>query len=109
MALSIAGSMPIVKGKGFTARAWKQLVKTFTNVTTKMEARGEELDSLNMVLETSFNALATRKKDSLRRMAVLAAGAAAPVEMLLNLWEIQVTDNIEIGIAPVQAGLSKVD
>lgn len=92
LALSIAGSVPIVKGKGLTASAWKELIKTITNVAMKMEMCGGELDSLNMVLETSFNALSARKKQELKRLAVLATGAVAPVEMLLHLWELEVNE-----------------
>ncbi|CAM9281636.1 unnamed protein product [Scytosiphon promiscuus] len=89
LVLAIAGSMPIVKGKGLTAGAWAELIETLTNVATKMETSGEELDSLGMVLETSFNALAGRKKGQLKRLAVLATGVVVPVAMLRNLWEIQ--------------------
>lgn len=90
LVLAIAGSMPVVKGKGLTAGAWEELIKEFENSVTKMEACGEELNSLNLVLETSFNALSKRRKTNFKKMAVLAAGAVAPIEMLLNLWQTEV-------------------
>lgn len=88
--LAIAGSMPAVKGKGLTAGAWEELITEFGSSVAKVEACGEELNSLNLVLDTSFNALSTRKKANFKKMAVLAAGATAPIEMLLNLWQTEV-------------------
>ena len=87
--LAIAGSMPVVKGKGLTAGAWGKLIEELENVAMKMEASDEDSDSLNVVLETSFNALTLRKKLAFKKTAVLAPGAVAPTEMLLNLWEIE--------------------
>ena len=88
--LAIAGSMPVVKGKGLAAGAWKELIKLFENVTTMMWEPGEESRSLDVVLGASFNALAARKREELLKMAVLAPSAVAPFEMLLNLWDIEV-------------------
>ena len=82
--------MPVVKGKGLAAGAWEELIKLFENVTTKMWECGEQSNSLGLVLETSFTALSARKKDSFLKTAVLAAGAIAPIAMLLNLWETKV-------------------
>ena len=91
MVLAIAGSMTVVKGKGLTAGAWKELIKEFENGAKKMDACGEDSsDSLGFVLETSFTALPARKKEGFKKMAVLAAGAVAPIEMLCNLWQTQV-------------------
>lgn len=90
LALAIAGSMPVVKGKGLNAGAWEELIKLFEDVAEKMDALGEQRTSLSFVLETSFNALAAGKKKEFLKMAVLAPGAIAPIEMLPNLWEIQV-------------------
>ena len=88
--LAVAGSMTVVKGKGLTAVAWKELIKEFENVA-KMDACGEDSsDSLGLVLETSFTALPARKKEEFKKMAVLAAGAVALIEMLCNLWQTQV-------------------
>ncbi|CAB1113143.1 unnamed protein product [Ectocarpus sp. CCAP 1310/34] len=118
LVLAIAGSMSVVKGKGLTAVAWKELAENLENVAKKMRARGEQSSSINAVLETSFDSLAVRKQeeflklavlaasinavletsfDSLAvrkqeeflKLAVLAAGALAPIEMLRNLWEIE--------------------
>lgn len=90
LVLAIVGSMPAVKGKGLNACAWEDLIADFENSVTKMEACGEELNSLNWVLETSFNALSTRKKANFKKLAVLSAGATAPIEMLVNLWQTEV-------------------
>ncbi|CAB1108053.1 unnamed protein product [Ectocarpus sp. CCAP 1310/34] len=87
LGLGMAVSMPIVKGKGLTAGAWTKLFKELENVAKKMRARGEQSTSLKLVIETSFDALLARKREE---MSVMAAGAVAPIEMLLNLWGIQV-------------------
>lgn len=56
----------------------------------KMDAWGEDSGSFNVVLETSFHGSARRNKEEFLKLAVLAAGAVAPTEMLLNLWETEV-------------------
>ncbi|CBJ26207.1 NB-ARC and TPR repeat-containing protein [Ectocarpus siliculosus] len=89
LVLAIAGSMSAVKGKGLTAVAWEELAKEFENVAKKMRARGQQSSSIKVVLETTFDSLATRKQKEFLMMAVLAAGALAPIEMLSNLWEIE--------------------
>ncbi|CAN0509657.1 unnamed protein product [Ectocarpus sp. 12 AP-2014] len=63
LGLGIAGSMPIVKGKGLTAGAWTKLVKELENVAKKMRARGEQSTSLQLVLETSFDELSAWKRE----------------------------------------------
>ena len=88
--LAIAGSMPVVKGKGLITGAWGKLVQELQNVATKLEASDEGSNSLNVVLETSFNALALTKQREFKKTAVLAPGAVASTEMLLNLWETEV-------------------
>lgn len=90
MALAIAGSMSVVRGKGLTAGAWEKLMEEFKDVSEKMRARGEQTTSIKLVLETSLDALSRRRQKEFLKMAVLAAGAVAPVEMLLNLWEMEV-------------------
>ncbi|CAN0202881.1 unnamed protein product, partial [Pylaiella littoralis] len=87
LVLAIAGSMPVVKGKGLTADAWRQLTKDLENVAKKMRISEEQSTSLSVVLETSFVALAHERQEELLKMAVLAAGAVAPIEMLRNLWQ----------------------
>ena len=82
--------MTVVKRKGLTAGAWEELIKEFENVAKKMEACGEDSRSLGLVLETSFADLPARKKEEFKKMALLAAGAVAPIEMLCNLWETKV-------------------
>ncbi|CAM9587498.1 unnamed protein product, partial [Ectocarpus fasciculatus] len=89
LVLAIAGSMPAVKGKGLRAGAWEELIRSFENVATLMWEFGETSTSLDVVLGASFNALAARKRQEFLKMAVLAAGALAPIEMLRNLWEIE--------------------
>lgn len=88
--LAIAGSMPVVKGKGLTAGAWGKLIQELEDVAMKMEASVEDSDSLTVVLETSFNALTLAKKRAFKKTAVFAPGAVASTDMLLNLWEIEV-------------------
>ena len=88
--LAIAGSMTVVKRKGLTAGAWEELIKEFENVAKKMDACGEDSHSLGLVLETNFTDLPARKKEEFKKMAVLAAGAVAPIEILRKLWETQV-------------------
>ncbi|CAN0119504.1 unnamed protein product, partial [Ectocarpus sp. 4 AP-2014] len=89
LVLAIAGSMSVVKGKGLTAVAWEELANELENVAKKMRARSEQSSSIKVVLETSFDSLAVRKQEEFLKMAVLAAGAVAPIEMLRNLWEIE--------------------
>ena len=91
LALAIVGSMSVVKGRGLKADAWEELLRLFEkNSAKKGRVRGEHSASLNMVLGTSFDVLSQRKQEELLKTAVLAPGAVAPIEMLLNLWEIQV-------------------
>ncbi|CAN0202560.1 unnamed protein product, partial [Pylaiella littoralis] len=92
LVLAIAGSIPVVKGKGLTADAWKQLTKDLENVAKEMRLSEEQSTSLSVVLETSFVALATRRQEELLKTAVLAAGAVAPIEMLRNLWQTEDTE-----------------
>eukprot|EP00903_Cladosiphon_okamuranus_P016596 g15309.t1 len=92
LVLAIAGSMPVVKGKGLTAVAWAKLIKDFDDVAEKIRARGEQSTSIKFVLETSLDALSRRRQKEFLKMGVLAAGAVAPVDMLRNLWEIEDTE-----------------
>ena len=92
LALAIAGSMPVVKGKGLKACAWEELAKHLGNEATKMWESGQEGVNINMVFEASFSALAARKRKEFLRLAVLPPGSVAPIEMLLNLWEMEVGD-----------------
>ncbi|CAM9432773.1 unnamed protein product [Ectocarpus sp. 12 AP-2014] len=89
LVLAIAGSMSVVKGRGLTSVAWEELAKELENVAKKMRARGQESSSIKVVLETSFDTMAARKQEEFLKMAVLAAGTLAPIEMLRNLWEIE--------------------
>eukprot|EP00903_Cladosiphon_okamuranus_P022363 g20568.t1 len=91
LVLAIAGSMPLVKGNGLSAGAWGKLVEELEDVATKMDASDEGSDSLQFVLETSFNALTLAKKRAFKKTAVLAPGAIASTQMLLNLWETEDT------------------
>ncbi|CAM9419423.1 unnamed protein product [Scytosiphon promiscuus] len=93
--LAIAGSMPVVKGKGLTVGAWEELMKLFENAATMMWESGEESTSLDVVLGVSFNALAGKQREEFLKMAVLAPGAVAPIEMLQNLWEIEDVKDVE--------------
>lgn len=78
--------MPVVKGKGLATGGWKKLIKQFEN----RPSRGEQSNSLDMVLGASFDALGEKTQEQFLKMAVLAAGAVATIEMLTCLWEIQV-------------------
>eukprot|EP00903_Cladosiphon_okamuranus_P008466 g8133.t2 len=89
LVLAIAGSMPVVKGKGLTAGAWEELANPFEDVAKIMRARGEQPSFLSAVLEASFDALAERKQEEVLETAVLAASTVASTEMLQNLWETQ--------------------
>ncbi|CAN0367965.1 unnamed protein product [Ectocarpus sp. 12 AP-2014] len=85
--LAIAGSMSVVEGRGLTAGAWEELIKLFENTATMMWESGLEATSLDVVLGASLSALAAKKRKEFLKMAVLAPGADAPIEMLRNLWE----------------------
>eukprot|EP00752_Nemacystus_decipiens_P011090 g9854.t1 len=95
LVLAIAGSMPVVKGKGLTAGAWAKLIEDLDDVAEKMRSRGEQSTSIKLVLETSLDALSRRRQKEFLQMAVLAAGAVAPVEMLRNIWEIEDTEGTQ--------------
>lgn len=90
LALAIAGSMAVVTEKGSTAAAWEELAKEFENGAGMMWEIGQQSSSIDLALQTSFAALSKRKRVEMLKMAVLAAGAIAPIEMLLNLWETEV-------------------
>lgn len=91
LALAIAGSMSVVKGNGLTAAAWDELARLFeNNAGKKGRVKGEQVTSLHMVLGASLDSLSERKQEEMLKIAVLAPGAVAPIEMLLNLWEMQV-------------------
>ncbi|CAM9944643.1 unnamed protein product, partial [Ectocarpus fasciculatus] len=87
LALAIVGSMPVVKGKGSTAGAWRKLIEECENVAWRMRARGECFTSVKVTLESSFDALSETLQAAVLKIAVLAAGAVATLEMLSNLWE----------------------
>lgn len=83
--------MSAVKGKGLTTAAWEELARLFeSNAAKKGRVRGEQSTSLHVVLGASLDALSERKQEEMLKLAVLALGAVAPMEMLLNLWEIPV-------------------
>lgn len=88
--LAIAGSISVVQGRGLTAGAWEELIELFENAATMMWEPGEQSKSLDEVLVASFSALAAKKRKEFLKMAVLAPGAVAPIEMLRNLWETEV-------------------
>ena len=98
LVLAIAGSMSVVKGKGLTAGAWNELIKLFEDVVTMMSESGEESKALDVVLGASFSDLAARKREEFLKMALLAPGAVAPIEMLQNLWETEVRCGFPLAI-----------
>lgn len=49
-----------------------------------------EVKSISHVLDASFDSLGRKRQNNMMSMAVLPKGAAAPMGMLLNLWEIGV-------------------
>lgn len=53
--------------------------------------KGETKTSLHRVLDASFDDLGTSGQKLFLRMAVLPNGAVAPEDMLLNLWEVEVS------------------
>lgn len=83
--------MPIVKGRGSSIKAWKQLHKNLQNKGDMLLEKGDTKTSLHRVLDASFDELGTRKQKIFLRMAVLPNGAVAPEEMLQNLWELDVS------------------
>lgn len=87
LVLAIAGSLPVVKGNGLTASAWEELIEVLENTAKTMGFSGGQSQSLDVVLEASFSSLGARKRKEFLKMAVLASGAIAPIEMLLNLWQ----------------------
>ena len=91
LALAIAGSMAVVKGRGSSAQAWQQLHKDLQRKEDLLVADDGANESLYRALDASFATLAARKKVIFLRMAVLSKGAVAPEEMLLNLWEVEVS------------------
>lgn len=97
--------MPLVKGKGLAAGAWEDLIKRFENVAKMMRDRGEQSSSLSAVLEASFDALSQTKQEELLRVAVLPASVAAPIDMLLNLWETKVRCSVSpTGVNSLETG-----
>ncbi|CAB1114663.1 unnamed protein product [Ectocarpus sp. CCAP 1310/34] len=72
------------------AAAWDEMVKLLNeNMARFLRLRGDQLPSLNVVLESSFDALAIRKQEEPIMMVVIAPRSIAPREMLENLWELQ--------------------
>lgn len=49
--------------------------------------------SISHVLDASFDALGRNSQEKFMTMAVLPKAAAAPMEMLMNLWELEVSQN----------------
>lgn len=83
--------MSVVKGKGLTTAAWDELTRLFeSNAAKKGRVKGEQSTSLHAVFGASLDALSERKQEEMLKMAVLPPGVVAPLEMLLNLWEMQV-------------------
>ena len=83
--------MPEVKGRGSTAQAWKRLHKDFEDRGDLLLEKGETNTSVHRVLDASFDELGKKKQRLFLRMAVLPKGAVAPEDMLLNLWEVEVS------------------
>lgn len=97
----MAGAIPVVKGKGLTVVGnWERLIDECQEVSDKMRVRGEHSSSIKLVLETSPDAWTRRKQDLFVKMDVLAAGANAPIEVLLNLWEMQVRRRVVASLLP---------
>lgn len=90
LSLAIAGSVPVVKERGSTVSAWEELTQLVENKVGMVKPYGGDSDKFTSILQTSFNALPRRTQNSLLKMAVMAAGAVASIEMLRNLWEMKV-------------------
>lgn len=93
--------MPVVKGRGSSVQAWKQLHKDFENRGDMLLAKSGTNRSLQRVLDASFDALGAKKQDMLLRMAVLPKGSVAPEDMLQNLWEVEVSFGFFAGVQNV--------
>lgn len=91
LALAIAGSMAVVKGRGRSAQAWLELHSDLDSKTKMLMARGGTRTSIHHVLDSSFDQLGASKQRMFLRVAVLAKGASAPEDMLTNLWEVEVS------------------
>lgn len=90
LALAIAGSMHYVKGCGSSAR-WQELHEVLKSKEEMLRQKAEDLDSIDYVLCSSFEALGKSKQDHFMSMAILPKGVVAPTDMLMNLWEINVS------------------
>eukprot|EP00752_Nemacystus_decipiens_P011921 g10571.t1 len=89
MALAIAGSMPVVKGQGSSALAWQQLHKNLENKEEMLRQKGGAVKSISHVLDASFDALGKNKQAHFMSLAVLPKAVVAPLEMLMNLWNLE--------------------
>lgn len=91
LALAIAGSMPVVEGHGPSTQAWKELHEHLMNKEEILRKKVGAVKSISHVLDASFDSLGRKRQNNMMSMAVLPKGAAAPMGMLLNLWEIGVS------------------
>lgn len=92
LALAIAGSVPAVKGGTFSIGVWEDLHSKLRRNKTKMQRmKGEEGSSMRAVLSLSFDALSERQQDIFLSMAVLPHRVTVPPDMLLHLWESEVS------------------
>lgn len=99
LALTIAGSMSAVKGRGSSARAWQELHKNIENKRKMLQQKaGVVARSINHILAVGYDSLGTKKKEEFASLAVLPKAAVAPTDMLQNLWDIEVRYNVSASL-----------
>lgn len=70
---------------------WKQLHEDLQHKEDLLLADDATNKTLCRVLDASFGKLGARQKTVFLKMAVIPKGAVAPEDMLLNLWEFEVS------------------
>lgn len=86
LALAIAGAMPPVIYRPQSPAAWRELHDSLKDNTRQLQDTVGE-DSVGNVLTISFRGLGRWQRTHFLKLAVLANGVLAPMEMLCNLWD----------------------
>lgn len=109
LALAIAGAMPPVIYRPQSPEAWRELHDSLKDNARQLQDTVREDSvrkaSVSNVLTVSFRGLGRWQRTHFLKLAVLANGVLAPMEMLCNLWdEVRTTNSCDEGagsMAPI--------
>lgn len=92
-ALSIVGSLPLVRKAPNSSNSWRQLreeicEKNYTGSQGVPDAgKSSPKSQLERAVELSVTSMTREEKSLILKLVVLAYGVMVPIAMLANLWE----------------------